>query len=359
MVARTPRCQSQGPRALVRAAVLAVLLHALAWRWLTPQPEAAVPVRGADSSRPLQITLHDADAVLRPAPLPYPSLLARIPAPVARTPGAQAAAQGRKRPLPAPMLLAGPVQPNHVVLPLTHRPEVTVPESAVLRFRVFNGRESSWVQLNWTHDAQQYNLELAQRAAEGEHNEVLRQARSRGAISRGGLEPLEFTDRNRQQALRAVHFQRAAGVLSYSASTTTWPLVPGIQDGLSWLVQLSARLAALREPARAGQTIELPVAGMRGELDVWRFTVEGRQSVESPGSQAHAALQGVPLIKLSRAALRPYDARIEAWLDVNPPHWPRWLRFVQLQRNTVEWLLIEHSGTAGLALGANAPQVGE
>jgi hypothetical protein len=91
-------------------------------------------------------------------------------------------------------------------------------------------------------------------------------------------------------------------------------LVAGLQDRLSWRVQLPAIVQA--DPARftAGRHVAVWVAGLRGELDLWSFEVQGREALP--------LLAGLDTLHLRRESLRPYDSRVDVWLDPGRQHLP-------------------------------------
>jgi hypothetical protein len=120
---------------------------------------------------------------------------------------------------------------------------------------------------------------------------------------------------------RSVNFQREAQLVTWSASERQQALPAGLQDRVSWLVQLAAVLNAeptLRQP---GQRLELWVAGLRGELYAWRLEVRG--GVALPLADGRS----LPTLHLVHEPLRPWAPRIELWLDPQMGHLPAKLSF--------------------------------
>jgi hypothetical protein len=128
---------------------------------------------------------------------------------------------------------------------------------------------------------------------------------SRGSFDAAGIAPERFTERRRSRSAKAVNFQRDAGVVSFSGPTQQHALVPGSQDRLSVLLQLSAIARAAPNPLRAGDVLRLVVAGVGGDADVWRFDVLGEES-----------LGAVHALHLHRSPTRPYELRLDLWLDL-------------------------------------------
>lgn len=168
--------------------------------------------------------------------------------------------------------------------------------AATLRFEVGDGR---------------YTLQL-QPAAGGRGPEQA----SQGRLEAPGLAPERYLDRRRARAAAAANFDRARSRITYSGASLEQPLFAGTQDRLSWIVQLAAIVEA--DPARWQERSRLPlyVSGVRGEAQLWVFTVRGRATLQGPGGAA----QG--LLHLVREPERPYDLRVEAWLDPARQHLP-------------------------------------
>ena len=131
------------------------------------------------------------------------------------------------------------------------------------------------------------------------------------AVGTAGLVPQRFVDRRRGRDRAAINFDRERGEISFSGPTDRHPWVPGVQDRLSWLVQLGAILEA--DPSRfvAGSVIPMWVATVRGDLEPWTFVVQAPTAAAMPG-----------WVHLVREPLRTYDHRIELWLDAHRHHVP-------------------------------------
>jgi outer membrane biosynthesis protein TonB len=180
-----------------------------------------------------------------------------------------------------------------------------LPPPATLVYDVKRGGLAADGELRWTVSGDAYRLSLE---ASAFGLSVLSWT-STGRVDANGLAPDRFTDRRRGRSELAANFQREAGRISYSGPTVTYPLVPGAQDRLSWMLQLPAILEAsptLREP---GRRIMMFVTGARGDADVWTFVVQGRTALDLPGGPVPDA------IHLLRAPRKAYDTQAEAWLD--------------------------------------------
>ena len=139
---------------------------------------------------------------------------------------------------------------------------------------------------------------------------------SHGRLEATGLAPERYLDRRRARAAAAANFDRDRLRISYSGARLEQPLFAGAQDRLSWIVQLAAVIEA--DPARWQERARLPlyVSGARGDAQLWVFAVRGRAALDGPGG----VLQ--ELLHVVREPERPYDVRVEAWLDPTRHHLP-------------------------------------
>jgi hypothetical protein len=158
-------------------------------------------------------------------------------------------------------------------------------------------------------DAAQYTLALRrERAGQPPLHGV-----SRGRSGVHGLAPERHVEGQAGRDQRALNFVReGAGRILASDHAGERPLPAGAQDPVSWLVQLAGLVdadPALRQP---GAVVALWMAGPRGQLDVWQLAVLGPA----------LGVEGRPLLKLVRAAERPWDVALEIWLDPAERHLP-------------------------------------
>jgi hypothetical protein len=160
-------------------------------------------------------------------------------------------------------------------------------------------------ELNRQHDGLGYTLSLSGTVF---GLEVIGQA-SRGGLDAAGLAPQRFVDRRRGRDRQAGNFDRGAARITFSGPAVSYPLVPGAQDRLSWMVQLPAIVEADAARWTAGTRVAMFTAGSRGGGDVWTFSVRGLESVEGPAGHVLDAL------RLTREPRGPCDTQMEAWLD--------------------------------------------
>jgi hypothetical protein len=186
-----------------------------------------------------------------------------------------------------------------------------LPPAATLAYEVRRGGLAASGELRWAPAADgSYRLGLE---ASAFALSVLSWTSS-GRIDDHGLAPDRFSDRRRNRSELAANFLRDQGRIAYSGPAVTYPLPPGAQDRLSWMVQLPAIVEAdpaLREP---GQRIVLFVTGARGDADLWTFVVQGRSALDLPAGPVPEALH------LVRAPRKAFDTQAEAWLDPGRGH---------------------------------------
>jgi hypothetical protein len=299
------------------------LLYGLAPAWIDPEePPATAPVLAVRS-------------VVLPAMSPPPALEAAqgaVPAP-------KVARAARPRPAasqPAPSTPPPPAAPPVVVEPTAVVPApaepvtspavsaeaaattaidvpvyaTQLPAAGSWRYQLTRGIASGQAQLNWRPDAagERYEMQL-----EGFIGGVtVLDWVSTGALDFAGIAPERFVIRRRGRDSLAANFQRDAAKITFSGPTHEVPLLPGVQDRLSWMLQLAAVIDAAPQRFAAGSSVVLMVVGARGGADVWTFRVVG---AEPAG--------GAEVLKLVREARKPRDLQVEVWLDPARGHLPQ------------------------------------
>lgn len=339
------------PAGLAAAAALALLLHALLLGGVDigpggpaaaaePPVPPAVQVRSVTLPAALPAVAPEPAAPTEPAPPPSPRRVPTVPAP-APEPGGPAAAPPSAAPAaaplaepaasqaipevaeaerappaepaasapfePVPMALAAAASAATAAPPGSEAPPVysaTLPPAVTLDYELRRGMLTGTGTLSWRPDGARYELQLDGSVV---GLRVLTQV-SRGRIDARGLAPERFTDQRARRAMQAANFRRDVGRISFSGPTFELPLHPGVQDRLSWMVQLPGIVAA--DPARraAGQRIVLQVVGARGDTASWTIEVIGTETLATRSGP-------VPALHLRREPRGPYDTRVEVWLD--------------------------------------------
>jgi len=296
---------------LAGLAALVVLLHGWLLGSLPALPgfggrgEApkVLQVRQIVPAAPAAPAVAAAQPAIEPAPRPVPARVAAAPS--ATRAGAAPAAP--VDPAPAPPATGGTALP---VYPTRLPPAVTL-QYAVQRDGAMR-RGDLQAELRWRPaDDGRYELTLSL-AATG--------WASVGTVDAHGLAPERQVETRRGRELRAANFQRDSGRITFSGPQLEFPLLPGAQDRLSWLLQLAAVLEANPALAGAGSEVTLFVAGPRGDAGLWTFNSQGSETAELPAG----AISGA--VHLRRSGERPYDTRVDVWLDPARHHLPVRLR---------------------------------
>ena len=338
----TPRGRRVWP---VLGVVLAVLLLHAALLGLLPQALGVAPPGAA--MRPLQVR-----QVLRAPPVPaaapaepaaaqapevLPPPSAKPPrspdvlesAPAAPTDTAAAATIDKDNDADAVSEALGDTAPTAwpAGTPLPTYP-TRLPPPATLQYTVQRGgpgasatvapaRAGLQAQLSWRPDtaAATYTLSFGFGAVG---------SASVGALDLHGIAPERHVETRRGREVRAANFQRqpgeGGGRITFSGPRIEHALLPGVQDRLSWMLQLPGVLAADPALAQPGREVSLLVVGVRGDAAPWTFRVLAVQSLPTPVGEVQNA------VHLRREAQHAYDTRVDVWLDPARHHLPVRLR---------------------------------
>lgn len=247
------------------------------------------------------------------------------PAPAEPTSAEPSGAEGAAAPDAAASAVARTAEPSPPIAPEAGGQAVPtfatrMAPAAVLRFELRRGTLTGEAELVWQPRADGYAVVM--------HASVfgspLLNWSSQGGFDTNGLAPERFVDRRRRD-VRAASFQRDKGMITFSGPPIAYPLLPGSQDRLSWMLQLPAIIQAAPAQFAPGARIPLFVSGARGDADLWTFTVEDVETVDVAGGRVQGAL------RLLREPRRPFDTRVEVWLDPARHHLPVRLRLTQPQ----------------------------
>lgn len=254
------------------------------------------------------------------------------PAPAARgsTADAASAIASAAAPPPSPSPTTAQAVPTYAA---------TLPPPFEAGFRLRRGALAGRATWSYVPSADSYQLILQTRVLGREVGHL----RSEGRASPTGLEPLRFVEGRRGRDQRAVNFQRepGGGRISFSGPAVELPLPAGVQDRLSWLLQLAAIVDADPALRERGAEVSMWVVGPRGDADVWTFVVGGLE----PVSADEGADQ--PALALRRDPRRAWDTEVRVWLDPAARHLPlraAWRTTgpdadagVELWRETLNW----------------------
>ena len=186
------------------------------------------------------------------------------------------------------------------------------PPAATLNYDLHRGMAGGRAVLSWQPEDAGYRLSLRASA----FGIQAMQWTSEGEWDAQGLAPRRYSESRRGKEQRATNFQREAGKLTFSAQSAELGLPPGIQDRISWMVQLAAIVRAQPELALPGAQIVIPVVGTRGRPEAWIFNVLDPADLELPAGSVPQT------VHLLREPSRPFDTRAQVWLDPARQHLP-------------------------------------
>lgn len=296
------------PRALLGLTVVVLAVHFWLLRAGAPRLQPREPARApAFATRSIATQPPAVGPTVSVAPEP-PSVRqpAARPKPVARVVAAgQTQAAAKEAPVQARHADAGPTASRFAV---PGSMQLQYQLAAQTRGQAWQGRS----ELLWRHDGDRYEARLET----DRRGQPARIQHSTGRITAQGLAPGRFSEQGRTE--QATHFERDAQRVIFSNNRPAAPLLAGVQDRLSVLLQLSAMLGG--EPGRypPGTRISVQTATVR-EAETWVFTVGPEERLELPGGL-------VPAIKLDRPPRHEFDQRVELWLGPGQDYVPVRLR---------------------------------
>lgn len=149
---------------------------------------------------------------------------------------------------------------------------------------------------------------------------------SSGRLTSHGLAPTRFADKARSE--QAAHFVRDTGQIVFSANAPQAVLMPGAQDRLSVVLQISSLLAGNPGRFTAGRTLAIQTAGAK-DAEVWQFLVVGEETLGLPGGELRT-------LKLVRKPRHAYDQQIELWFAEKLGFLPARIKLSQVGGNLVD-----------------------
>lgn len=157
-------------------------------------------------------------------------------------------------------------------------------------------------------------------------------AEASGSIGPGGFRPARYTHRTPFGKEEISVFDYEKNQISYSSLKEPLPLPKGVQDRLSFMLQLAWMLKVSPEQFSLGQSVSLPMAGRKKIEDV-RFTVLADQDIVLPGGILVPALH----ISTFRAGER-FKGQIDVWFDKTDRLLPVRIRFEESNGQVLDML---------------------
>jgi hypothetical protein len=268
----------------------------------------------------------------QPAPVAAaatPSTPAPDPA-AAAAPDANAAQDAPAQPAAAQAEAAAPqAEPAAPPAPEQPRYAFRMPPPAELKYDVQAWREGKMVygsgKIAWRSDGSSYQVQ----GEAGILFLTLLEFGSRGAIDENGVSPLLYTEKRFRKSETATHFRRNDALISFSASTTTYPRRGDEQDRASIVWQLAA--IGLGEPGRyqPGAQFDFFVAGVR-DGETWTMQVIGLESIAAASGQ----VQAWHLVRVPRPG--SYEQKLDIWLAPQRNWYPLKLRWTETSGEFLE-----------------------
>jgi hypothetical protein len=290
----------------------------------------APPSVGSDASARLDVTDKPEDAPSAPTPpsepvetVTTPAIEEALPAetlpePVVPTPVETPAA-------PPPPSASNPA-PATTLAPWLAQAKFVWPAPVLLNYELSGTskgvRYTASASISWKQQDSSYQLRHEIQAfLFGKRSQT-----SAGQMGATGLLPTRFGDQFRQE--QAAHFDRAKGLLIYSANTPSQAIEEGAQDRISLFVQLAGAMAGTPDLRNLGQTLSFQVVSAK-QAEVWTFAVLGNEKITTP-------LGDLDSLKLHRVPRNEYDQKIDMWLSPAHGYLPARLRITQANGDVIE-----------------------
>lgn len=194
------------------------------------------------------------------------------------------------------------------------------PPSALLKYDVQSSKDGRAVygsgKITWNTDGNTY-------AISGEASVLfftVLEFRSEGAFDRFGVAPGLYTEKRFRKPATNTHFRNDPQIISFSASTRTYPRQGGEQDRASITWQLAALGRGDSALFAPGAQIDVMVAGVR-DAETWPIRVIGLERIKIPVGQ----MQAWHLVREPRPA--SFDQKIDIWLAPQQQWYPVRLRY--------------------------------
>jgi outer membrane biosynthesis protein TonB len=172
-----------------------------------------------------------------------------------------------------------------------------------------------------------YELRLATRAVGITVLELL----SEGRLSDFGLAPDRYTETRARRAPESANFDWPGRRITFSARPHERPLPDGMQDRVSFQIQLMLLGQAQPRLFRPGALLVMWMAG-RDDVAEYRFRSAGRDATVT-------GIGELETVRLERVVVRETDARIEVWLAPALGWLPVRLRFTDRLGRVTESVL--------------------
>jgi hypothetical protein len=236
-----------------------------------------------------------------------------------------------------------PSNPPAAAPPLPPAPPAARPIDAVLEYRVTaldpKKPDQSLVgrgTLSFHSDADHYRATLDAHIQALFFSLTALTSESVGQVASDGLEPQQYSEKTRNKPTSTATFtrdQNGSSRVSFSQGADVPNAAPGVQDRLTILLQVGALMqldSSLKQP---GARFSIPVAGLKGNVDVWNFEVQGLEPVHTDTG----TIDGWHVARVLRPGTN--DRGVEIWVSNKVPSIPLRVRYSEPEGSTIDLLL--------------------
>lgn len=162
-------------------------------------------------------------------------------------------------------------------------------------------------EIRWTHDNQRYTMEIEAGIDVFFTTILLYDMQSAGTIGDAGIKPSTATETRRGRSTTTTQFNYDNQTISFSADPAVIPLLPGVQDKITILMQLASIGNADPSQFQPGKEITIQVAEEK-EANLHQFVVVDQETIESKLGN----LTAWHIVRPPRPGV--YSSRIDIWL---------------------------------------------
>lgn len=242
------------------------------------------------------------------------------------------------QPEPQPTVAVDPSPKKTEEKNLRHK--VAPPPSAELQYEVQGMREGQSVyghgSIRWQSNGLNYTIQ----GDAGILLFTLLRFKSEGKIDESGVAPVIYSEKRFRRSETNTHFHRERSLISFSASTATYPRQGGEQDRASIIWQLAAIGRGDSGQFHPDVDIPLFVAGTR-DAEIWHIRVVGQEEIGT----------GIGTMRTWHVVRTPrkgsYDQKLDIWLAPQQEWYPVRLRYTEVNGDYLDLLLSNVDSTTG------------
>ncbi len=160
-------------------------------------------------------------------------------------------------------------------------------------------------------------------------------AQARGRLGPNGFQPERYAHQGPRRS-EVTEFDYQKEEIRYESLKEPLPLLKGIQDRLTFMLQLAWMLQANPEQFGLGQTVSLPIAG-RNKVEQVDFVVLSDADLSLPGGLVVPALH----LSSNRETSR-YSVKIDVWMDRTDRLLPVRVRFEEARGAVLDLLTVRN-----------------